>query len=235
MDGTRARGIDVNHDHPVTSWVALMAAPEDVAFIGAKVSQGATFTDQKFRDHRAGFLASNLELAIYFHYAEPGDARAQARRYRDLCGDLTGRERMCLDLERAPGLTLGNLSLDWVAAWYDELAGLQCGPARMWIYTSKNQYGFICGGKPWPYGTSEVELWNPRYSPQADLEPEVPPPWSDRGWLVWQFSDGETPPHAVPGVGLCDGNVWNGNRASLRSYVQASSVAAPPAPANLVT
>jgi len=228
LDGTHARGIDVNHDHPVTSWTALQNAPEDIAFIGAKVSQGDKFSDPKFASHRIGFRSSNLELGVYFHYAEPGDARAQARRYRDIIGDLSSRERMCLDLERAPGLTLGNLSVDWVSTWYDELTNLQCDISRLWIYTSKRQWNNICGGKPWVYGTSDVELWVPRYSTNADLEPELPEPWKDRGWLIWQFSDSQTPPHAIAGVGLCDGNVWNGNRASLHSYVSTTST--PPAP-----
>ena len=228
LDGSRARGIDVNHDHPVTSWSALITAPEEIAFFSAKVSQGLTFRDPKFADHKAGFLTSPLELAIYYHYAEPGDARAQARRYRDLVGDLTGRERMCLDLERAEGLTLGNLSLEWVEAWYDEMLGLQCGPSRLWIYTSKRQYNAICGGQPWPVGTSEVELWAPRYNMTADHEPEMPEPWKNRGWLIWQFSDGKIPPHAIAGVGLCDGNVWNGNRNALHTYVETTS--APPVP-----
>jgi GH25 family lysozyme M1 (1,4-beta-N-acetylmuramidase) len=230
LDGTRARGIDVYHGHPVVSWSELEAAPENIALIGIKASEGMTFTDPKLLWHREGFRASTLDLAVYYHFAEPGDPRVQARRFVDIVGPLGPRERMCLDLERSP-LVVPNagLDLDWVDQFYDELAGGLCTDRRHFIYTSKNKWDEICGGKPWLFGTTEVELWAKRYSTGADLEPMLPEPWKDRGWHIWQFSDGVIPHHSIAGVGTCDGDVWNGNRDVLRGYIAASSTPALPA------
>lgn len=227
LDGVRARGIDVNHDHPVVSWSMLEAAPEQISFAGIKASQGNGFTDPKLLWHREGFRSSNLDLAIYYHYAEPGDPRAQARRFRDLLGDMDPRERMALDLERSPSVN-GIQSLDWVSDFYDELTGGLCTDRRSWLYGSKRKWDEICGvDTPWPFGTSDVDLWDPRYSTGMDLEPMLPAPWKDRGWNVWQFTDGIVTPHVIGGVGSCDGNVWNGNRQSLVTYAGASMRPAP--------
>jgi GH25 family lysozyme M1 (1,4-beta-N-acetylmuramidase) len=226
LDGTRARGLDVSHHRPVTSWSELALAPEAVAFVGVKVSEGNTFKDPKFLWHREGFRASSLELCLYYHFAEPGDAREQAKRFAGYIGPLDPRERLCLDLERSPAAATG-LSLKWVDDFYDELAGGVCTDRRPFIYTSKRQWDTICGGSSWLYGMTEVELWAPRYSSHADLEPLMPEPWKDRGWHVWQFSDGIIPVHSLAGVGTCDGDVWNGDRSSLRAYVAASVAPAP--------
>jgi GH25 family lysozyme M1 (1,4-beta-N-acetylmuramidase) len=222
LDGTRARGIDVNHDHPVVSWSALESAPEGIALIGIKASQGNSFTDPKLLWHREGFRASSLELAVYYHYAEAGDPRAQARRFRDLLGDLDPRERLALDLERSPAVSAIQ-SLDFVTDFYDELAGNLCTDRRSVFYGSKRKWDAICGvDVGWAYGTSEVDLWAPRYSTEMDLEPLLPSPWKDRGWNLWQFTDGVVTPHLIFGVGTCDGNVWNGNRESLVAYVRST-------------
>jgi len=218
LDGTRARGIDVNHDHPVVSWSALESAPEQIALIGVKASQGSTFTDPKLLWHREGFRSSNLDLAVYYHFAEPGDPRAQARRFRDLLGDLDRRERMALDWERSPALAAGNMNKDFVDDFYDELTGGLCTDRRLFIYASKNGWQRLCGGAAWDLA-SEVDLWDPRYSTGMDIEPLLPTPWADRGWLIWQFTDGVVTPHVIGGVGSCDGNVWNGNRESIATYV----------------
>ena len=227
LDGTRARGIDVYHGHPVVSWSALESAPEEISFLGVKTSDGMSFTDPKLLWHREGFRSSTMEMAVYYHFAEPGDARAQARRYRDLLGDLDPRERLALDWERSPALAAGNMNKDFVDAFYDELMSGLCTDRRHFIYSSKNQWDRLCGGVAWDLA-ADIDLWAPRYSTGADLEPIMPAPWADRGWNIWQFSDGKIPPHQVGGVGVCDGNVWNGNRESLRAYVASSG--APPAP-----
>jgi lysozyme len=56
-------------------------------------------------------------------------------------------------------------------------------------------------------------LWLSQYGPKAI----VPPNWSS--WTMWQYTDGAAgpPPHEVPGIGLCDRDVFNGSLQSLQS------------------
>lgn len=229
LDGTRARGIDVYHGRPVRSFSALAAAPEKIAFMGVKASEGDAFADPKLAWHRDGFRASDMDLCLYYHFARPGDARAQARRFVSLVGPLEPRERLCLDLE-VPIAASPAAALEWLNAFYGELMGNLCSDRRPFLYTSDNKWDEICGGKPWLLGNTDVDLWAKRYSTHADLLPLIPTPWKDRGYHVWQFSDSVTPPHSIAGVGPCDGDVWNGDRASLRAYVHASMMPTPTAP-----
>jgi GH25 family lysozyme M1 (1,4-beta-N-acetylmuramidase) len=169
-----------------------------------------------------------MELCIYYHFARPGDARGQARRFVELVGPLEPRERLCLDLEAPIAATTAS-SLRWVDDFYSELMGGACSDRRPFLYTSKNKWDEICGkNKPWLLGTTDVDLWAKRYSSKAGLEPLIPAPWKDRGWHVWQFSDSKVPPHSIAGVGPCDGDVWTADRARLRAYVNASVIVAPP-------
>lgn len=232
LDGTRARGIDVSHWRPVADWGALAAAPEAIAFLGVKASEGNSLEDPKLAWHRDGFRASAMELCIYYHFARPGDARAQARRFVDLVGPLEGRERLCLDLEQPPAAP-GAASLDWVNEFYSELCGDLCADRRPFLYTSKNKWDEICGkDRTWLLGMTDVDLWAKRYSTKAGLEPLLPAPWKDRGWHIWQFSDSRVPPHSVAGVGPCDGDVWHADRDDLRAYVHASMMPSPPSALN---
>lgn len=224
LDGTRTRGIDVSHWRPVKSWAALAAAPEEISFIGVKATEGNSVSDPKLAWHRDGFRASGMDLCLYYHFARPGDAREQAKRFADVVGPLEPRERLCLDLE-SPIAGSPVKSLRWVDDFYSELMGGACSDRRPFLYTSKNKWDEICGRDArWLTGSTDVELWAKRYSSKAGLEPLLPAPWKDRGYHIWQFSDSKVPPHSIAGVGPCDGNVWDGDRANLRAYMGASLI-----------
>lgn len=210
----RAKGIDVNHWKPVKSWQQVYDS--GVKFVGVKATEGKSFIDPKFKEHRAGTRTQPFLLTVYYHFARPGEARRQAERLMDVVGPLLPHERLCLDLE-APVTDNPRDTPDWVTAFYETLLGEACRESRPWIYTSKRiWYGF--GNPEWQLA-SEVDLWAPRYNAQG-IEPSLPKPWEKRGWVAWQYSDGEFPEVITPGVGKCDANWFKGDDAALAAYAQ---------------
>jgi lysozyme len=57
-------------------------------------------------------------------------------------------------------------------------------------------------------------LWLARY---GEAPPDVPQPW--RRWTLWQYTDGADgpEPRAVPGIGRCDRDRFNGTGEELRA------------------
>lgn len=207
----RAEGIDVSHHKPVRDWSALSASR--VYFIGVKATEGTTYLDPTFKLHRDAFRSSPLHLAIYYHFARPGDPVHQAERFMDAVGPLQANERLCLDLEGSGPTENPTHALAWLDAFYETLMDGACSDRRPFIYTSKRIWRMI-GDPAWDLA-SEIDLWAPRYS---RAEPELPSPW--KRWTLWQYSDGESPDVLVtPGVGRCDRNVFNGDVDDLVKFV----------------
>ncbi len=211
----RARGIDVNAYHPVTDFAALATA--DLSFVGVKATEGHTVTDPKLVQHRNGLRGLPLDLVIYYHFARSGDPVAQAARLLNVVGPLKPNERVCLDLEVLPD-NPGNV-LGWIDAFYGRVQ--RAYPAtKQLIYTSKRIWDSF-GSPAWPRAArGDVALWAPRYNASGN-EPMLPSPWAF--WTIWQWTDGgeHGPDFSVPGVGSCDANVWNGDRAAVQAWVGA--------------
>lgn len=209
----RARGIDVNAYHPIKDFAALGST--GISFVGVKATEGNTITDRQLVHHRDGLRQLPLDLVIYYHFARSGDPVYQASRLLSVAGPLRSNERLCLDLEVLPddpGSVLG-----WVDAFYARIQ--RAAPStRQLIYTSKRIWDSF-GAPAWPRAArGDVALWAPRYNASGN-EPALPAPWAS--WTVWQWTDGgdHGPSYEVDGVGACDGNVWNGDRAAVRSWV----------------
>jgi lysozyme len=199
----RAIGADVSHFHPVVDWNALAGS---VSFLGVKATQSITFVDPTFVAHRDGFRASSIPLAIYYHFAVPGDPQRQAQALARAVGVAQPNERMCLDVEQL--VAPGGDNLGWVDTFFRTLMGGACGGKRPLIYTSARIWREF-GDPSWDLAT-EIDLWIPRY---AITEPELPRPWND--WLIWQHAQDA----AVPGIsGPCDADVWNGTTDDVRAY-----------------
>lgn len=210
---SRAEGVDTSHWKPVRDWTLLYKS--GVRFVGAKATEGATYLDPTFKLHRDAFRASDMLLGVWYHFARPGDPRAQAERFMDAVGPLGPRERLCLDLEGSGPTERPQDALEWLDTFYTTLMGGACSDRRPLIYTSKRIWRTL-GNPVWALA-QEIDLWVPRYS---RLEPELPVPWSN--YLIWQYSDGEQPePIITPGVGKCDRNMFNGDVDDLVKYVGA--------------
>lgn len=209
---SRAAGIDVNAYHPVTDFAALGAS--SISFVGVKATEGNTVTDKKFVHHRDELRQLPLDLVIFYHFARSGDPVYQANRLLHAIGSLRPNERVCLDLEVLPD-DPGSV-LAWVDAFYARVQ--RAYPAtRQLIYTSKRIWDSF-GSPAWPRAARSVDLWAPRYN-STQTEPLVPAPWS--AWQIWQWTDGgeHGSSYNVAGVGECDGNLWNGDRDALKTWV----------------
>ena len=208
LDTTRATGIDVSHWHPIQDAGAIRGA--GISFIGAKITNGMG-TDAMARTHIAAIRTQPFVLAIYYHFAMPGDPVKQADHLLDTIGPLRGNERLALDVEggQAP-------HLPWIVDFMGELARTYTDRRHI-VYSSARVLNRVLAGAAWP-GAAAYDLWLPRYSTD---EPEIPSPWTS--WQFWQFSQ----TYQCDGVGTCDANYFCGDIPALKAYaaLQPSAVA----------
>lgn len=209
---SRAQGVDVSHHKPIKDYGALYDS--GVRFVGVKATEGQSYVDPTLRTHRDELRRNPFVLIIYYHFGRSGDPVRQAERLQDAVGQLRSNERLCLDLEVLPATP--DLTLQWVDRFYSTLMQDVCSDRRPLIYTSKRIWRTF-GDPSWDLAL-DVDLWAPRYNLSA--EPLVPTPWADRSWMIWQWSDGETPPFVTPGIGRCDRNYFNGDDQALERYAR---------------
>lgn len=220
----RAHGIDVSHWKPVKSWQAVYDS--GVRFAGIKATEGNTFRDPKFREHRGGLRTQPFSLGIFYHFARSGSPRKQAEHLMDTAGALRENERLCLDLEVSPTPN-PSAAIGWLDAFFETLMDGACSDRRPILYTSKRIWRQI-DDPSWDLA-SEIDLWAPRYN-TAGVEPALPRPWAKHGWTFWQWTDGEFPEHVTPGVGKCDANWFRGDEQALKEYARFG----PPSPSSSV-
>lgn len=206
----RARGIDVNHYHRIADFVAMQEA--DLSFVGVKATEANHTVDKNLVYHRDGLRKLPLDLVVYYHFARTGSPVKQAEHLINAVGPLAPNERFALDLEVLPAPP--ESVLQWVDEFYARLARSYAG-MRQLIYTSARIWEAF-GNPTW--NRDSVDLWAPRYN-ATGTEPRLPKPW--KKWTIWQYTDGgeHGPDYSCPGVGSCDANVWNGDRAAVRAWM----------------
>ena len=211
-------GADVSHFRVVTDWTALQGA---VRLLGIKATDvntdGSMNMDRVLIQHRDGFRASTLDLAIYYHVARAGDPAEQAKHLAAAVGPLQRNERLCLDLERSRG----RFSLAFLETFFYTL-GLSDDPlieTRPMIYVSAGGWSDNIGATTWDTA-KYLDLWMPRYAaePGPLPAPWMPDPTSPQPWqklAAWQHTDQA----AIPGITLpCDGNFFMGTQAELEAF-----------------
>jgi lysozyme len=213
IDPSWARGIDVNHFHPVVDWDAL---PPGLAMFAAKATDDSRqlgFVDPTLAAHRDGARARGFDLVTYYHVAGPGDGAEAVQRVLAAVGKLAPNEGIALDIERGPA---SEITIDYVEAFYAELERQGACTGHDLGYWSAGVWALM--GNPQWARASQVGLWAPRYK-SAGQEPKLPPPWG--AWTVWQWTDGGQTgdPYYCPGVGPCDASYFNGPRDALRAFV----------------
>lgn len=213
---TRVKGIDVSHHVPIKDFSAI---PPYVRFVGVKATEGNTYVDPKFLYHRNGLraMAQPRDLLIYYHFARSGDASKQAQHLMDVVGQLNSNERLCLDLEGSLPAEHSEV-LTWIEDFYVPILDSYPEMAKQFLYTSARIWKSFNNPDWSDFFVNKIALWAPRYNDQG-WEPVMPKPWEKASWTIWQFSDGETPPSTVPGVGSCDTNLWNGDMNSLKEWL----------------
>lgn len=163
----RARGIDVSHHQPTVDWSAVRAS--GVSFAGIKATEGLTYVDPKLKTNREGSRAQGFKLGLYYHFARPGSAKAQAEHLFRAVGPLAPNERFVLDFEEGSPIITPARTLAWIEEFLTALR-----QPRAILYTSARVWKMF-GNPDWsaaPY----VDLWLPRYN--STEEPEIPKPWA---------------------------------------------------------
>jgi lysozyme len=215
MGAGRALGVDVSHYHPISDFGKAMSA--GISFVGIKTTEGKSFKDPKFKEHRSGVRSLPFQLCIYYHFARPGDPEGQANFLMDTVGELLPNERLCMDFEDdANGMP--TVDLKFIEAYYTKLMGGICADRPSLMYTSKRVWGQI-GNPTWTLAP-DVHLWVPRYDQE---EPEIPAPWTS--WTFWQFSEAQSF-DGIPGT--FDANYFNGDEDALDAYAKLTSPITPP-------
>jgi lysozyme len=221
-----ARGIDVNHFNSPFDWRAVFDS--GVSFVGVKATQGRTFVDPKFTEHRER-AGDDATAVLLYHFAGlDAGAVKQAEQFVAAVGELGPLELPVLDLERSKtGVPF--------------MAGDPTGPklferAGVFVATVERELGITPllytrnlwrdAGDPSPAWAAGCDLWVPRYR-DLELGPgTLPGPWEPERWTFWQWTDGGAtgPAHLTPGAGAVDANVFNGEESDLEAYVMARHV-----------
>lgn len=187
--------------------------PADVVMFGAKATEGDGVNDAAFEFHRDGARARGFDLTCWYHVARPGDPAAHAQRLAGVVGPLQPGECLVLDTERG-----SRVDVIYTEGFYAELERLGATTPHDLYYGSAGVWTLM-QARGWPRAaTGKVGLWAPRYKSGGE-PPHLPPPWSD--WRAWQWTDGGQTgdPYSCPGVGPCDANVFNGDRAALQAWI----------------
>jgi lysozyme len=198
--------IDISHHQPVVDWREVRDA--GIVAVIHKATEGATFRDPAYAGRRAAARAAGLLWGSY-HYAGTADAALQVENYLDHARPAAG-DLVCIDYEPGPS---GAVMEPQALLHFIEL-----------IHARLDRWPLLYGCKRLAEAVADLAeagsgsllgscpLWLARY---GEVPPEVPLPWSR--WTLWQYPDGiDGPePRAVPGIGPCDRDRFNGTRDEL--------------------
>lgn len=169
-----------------------------------KATQGIAAADPTYQTHKASALAAGLLWGAY-HFGTGSDGVQQAEHFLRVVqpGPQT---LLVLDFEANPQGP--SMTLEEARAFVTH------------VHDATGQWpGFYSGHyvKELLGTTSDPILencwfWLSQYGPTA----VVPPNW--KTWTMWQYTDGAVGPnpHSVPGAGMCDRDMFNGDEARLR-------------------
>ena len=225
--------VDINHSNVVTDF-AQMRSRSNILGVIHKASEGATWTDPKYRERRPMAESAGLLWGAYHFGTRQYPGAQQAATFLSLVqpGPST---LMALDFEpneRSPDNTMTIAQAeDFVATVYRATRRLPL------IYTHPKwangepygRTGISLGAAVSPQSIlASCDLWLADYRPT----PEVPHAWDRRGWRLWQYAGDNSHggggalgylSQTVAGVGHCDRNMFNGDVAGLYQYWQNGS------------
>ncbi|WP_312856407.1 glycoside hydrolase family 25 protein, partial [Nocardioides pelophilus] len=82
----RVRGIDASHHQGAIDWAAV--AGDGIAFAYLKASEGTTYVDPTFADHRAAALARGVAVGGYHYFQLCSSGVEQATHFASVLGNL---------------------------------------------------------------------------------------------------------------------------------------------------
>jgi lysozyme len=213
MTTVNPRVVDLSHWDPAYDYKEVLNA----GIIGViyKATEGQGYTDDTYMEQRSAAKAAGLLWGAY-HFADAGDVKSQALNFLDYASPDPD-ELFCLDWEDNGGDVM---SADNAKHWITLVEDALERPGECVIYSGNTAKEMIDGNDSF-FG--ERRLWLAQYGSSWTTQQSWAAPW------LWQFTDGiyGPEPHAIPGIGPCDINSYDGNAKSLAVEWASGSHAAP--------
>lgn len=205
--------IDISHHQRDVDLAAAKAG--GIAGAIHKATQGTSFVDPLYATHRQKAAAAGLMWGAYC-FGTGTDGVLQADFFLETVqpGPQT---LIALDFEENPHGA--SMTLEEARAFVSHVqAKLGRWPVFYGGYYLKQLLG--SNGDP---VLKNCPLWLAQYGPR----PIVPHNWPT--WTLWQYTDGAhgPQPHEVPGIGLCDRDIFNGSLQDLQNLWNSVGVPAP--------
>jgi len=204
--------IDISH-HNGTSLNFGAAKTAGILGVIHKATQGLSGVDPNFQSNRTSIRNANLLFGAY-HFGDGSDGGLQARHF--LAVTQSGpNDLIALDLENNPAGP--SMTLEEARAF----ATVIFETIHKWpVLYSGHYLKEALRGNP-DSVLNNCPLWLAQYGPTAVL----PPGWAK--WSLWQYTDGAQPgSQAVPGIGHCDRERFNGDAADLPTFWASVSLSA---------
>lgn len=180
-------GIDVSRWQGAVDWAKVKGAGYGWAY--ARASMGKTGVDEQFARNWSEMKQAGIKRGAYHYLIADVDGRAQAEHFaKTLKGDW-GELPPVLDIEPRKVASgeyenpLKTLVEKYVADWLAEIEG-QTGKRPM-VYTNRWALEWLTNSPTW---LGEFELWVAAYRAIQPALSELPMPWREQGWRLWQYS-----------------------------------------------
>lgn len=203
----------------ISSWegnIDTAAVPAD--FIIVKRTQGTRLCNNYFSAQIGGAQRSGKLLGIY-HYAEGGNATAEADAFVNSVQDYIGKAILCLDWEGQDNPTF-NTGRD--NAWCKEFCKrvIERTGVHPLIYTSAAFIGLVSSAAR----DCNCGLWIAQYASMDNIYGYQANPWNEGAYecAIRQYTSGLR----LSGYsGNLDGNKFYGDKAAWQAYAKASGAA----------
>lgn len=180
------RGIDASHHQGPIDWPRV--ADAGISFAYLKATEGTTYTDPRFAEHRSAAKRAGIDVAGYHYFQLCSDGAAQAEHFVDVLGD-DGDLPPALDLE-----LVGSCADPPPAA--DLLAEVRAFLAVVDRHTGRRTLVYLYPDFEARFGFADDLADHPQWVRRlGDDEPRRP-------WAVWQYDDAGTVPGIAGGVDL---------------------------------
>ncbi len=199
--GETVEGIDVSYFQGKIDWSAVAASGRQFAI--ARVSDGTTFMDPRFRENWDGIRDAGMMRGAYQFFRPAQSATAQADIMIDAVGTLgPGDLPPVVDVEVADGQSSATI-VSKLQTWLDRVESA-VGRKPM-IYAASGFWNTIQGTGQF----AGYPLWVANYGVSC---PQMPNTWNQ--WTMWQYTD----TGRVSGIsGNVDLNQFQGTLAELQA------------------
>lgn len=196
--------VDISHHNGNVN--LKKAADAGIVGLIQKASQGEAYVDGTFTRNRKAALDAGMLFGAY-HFGTGANGVSQAMHFLDIVKP-DRKTVVALDFEDNP--TGNSMTLEEARAF---CVHVHTALKRWPVFYSGHTIKRALGTRVDPV-LKNCAFWLAQYGPTA----VVPPCW--RTWTLWQYTDGGAgpPPHAVPGLGNCDRDKFNGTEAQLKSW-----------------